>query len=88
MGSSIQDNINNFKNKYPSAEVKLFNSSNEEITEGIISTGNKISIKVNGIEKKYDIVVYGDTNGDLTMFKHTGNPYAINPTKELLFNLI
>ena len=64
IGSSIQDNINNFKNKYPSAEVKLFNSSNEEITEGIISTGNKISIKVNGIEKKYDIVVYGDTNGD------------------------
>jgi beta-N-acetylglucosaminidase len=64
LGSSIQDNINNFKNKYPSAEVKLFNSSNEEITEGIISTGNKISIKVNGVEKKYDIVIYGDTNGD------------------------
>ncbi|MBB6452761.1 HAD superfamily hydrolase (TIGR01490 family) [Salirhabdus euzebyi] len=27
---------------------------------------------------------YGDTNGDLTMFKHVGNPIAINPAKELL----
>ncbi|MBP3950120.1 HAD family hydrolase [Bacillus suaedae] len=27
---------------------------------------------------------YGDTNGDLTMFKSVGNPVAINPAKELL----
>lgn len=27
---------------------------------------------------------YGDTNGDLTMFKYVGNPIAINPAKELL----
>jgi HAD superfamily hydrolase (TIGR01490 family) len=27
---------------------------------------------------------YGDTNGDLTMFKHVGHPIAINPAKELL----
>ena len=30
---------------------------------------------------------YGDTNGDLTMFKNTGHPCAINPTKELLLNI-
>ena len=30
---------------------------------------------------------YGDTNGDLTMFKNTGHPNAINPTKELLENI-
>ncbi|MBR4351395.1 MAG: cadherin-like beta sandwich domain-containing protein [Bacilli bacterium] len=64
IGSSVTDNINNIKNKYPTAEVKIFNSSNEEINSGKVATGNKISIKVNGIEKKYDIVVYGDTNGD------------------------
>ena len=64
IGSSIQDIANNVKNKYPSVEVKLFNSSNEEITSGKISTGNKISIKINGVEKKYDVIVYGDTNGD------------------------
>ncbi len=30
---------------------------------------------------------YGDTNGDLTMFKNTGHPNAINPTRELLDNI-
>ena len=64
IGTSIQDNINSIKNKYPTAEIKLFNSSNEEINEGIISTGQKLSINVNGQEKKYDIIVYGDINGD------------------------
>ena len=64
IGSSVIDNINNIKNKYPTAEVKIFNSSNEQINSGKVATGNKISIKVNGIEKKYDVVVYGDTNGD------------------------
>ena len=27
---------------------------------------------------------YGDTNGDMTMFRHTGHPCAINPSRELL----
>ena len=27
---------------------------------------------------------YGDTNGDLTMFRNTGHPTAVNPTRELL----
>lgn len=31
---------------------------------------------------------YGDTAGDLTMLKMVGNPYAINPTKELISKLI
>lgn len=40
-------------------------------------------------ENKYDIdlsksYAYGDTSGDITMFKSVGIPYAINPTKELL----
>ncbi len=30
---------------------------------------------------------YGDTNGDISMFRMTGNPVAINPTRELLSNL-
>jgi len=42
--------------------------------------------------KKYNINLdrsfsYGDTNGDLSMFKLTGNPIAINPTKELLISI-
>ena len=40
-------------------------------------------------EAKYNIdlsksYAYGDTSGDITMFKSVGIPYAINPTKELL----
>lgn len=40
-------------------------------------------------EEKYNIdlsksYAYGDTSGDITMFKSVGIPYAINPTKELL----
>lgn len=43
--------------------------------------------------EKYDLDLsqcysYGDTNGDLTMFEHTGKPTAINPTKELLDNIL
>ena len=43
-------------------------------------------------EEKYSLDLnlcysYGDTNGDYTMFLHTGNPCAINPTKELLLKI-
>ena len=64
LGVSVDSTINNIKERYSSATVKLYNSSNEEITTGTLSTGQKISITVNGIEKMYDVVIYGDTNGD------------------------
>lgn len=31
---------------------------------------------------------YGDTNGDFTMFSLVGNPFAINPTRELLTRIL
>lgn len=39
--------------------------------------------------EKYDLdlsksYAYGDTHGDITMFKSVGNPMAINPAKELM----
>ena len=42
---------------------------------------------------KYDIdlaksYAYGDTAGDLTMLKMVGHPFAINPTKELLSEIL
>jgi HAD superfamily hydrolase (TIGR01490 family) len=41
------------------------------------------------LEEKYNIdlensYAYGDTSGDITMFKSVGNPFAINPTRELI----
>ncbi len=53
--------------------------------------GNKEKA-INGLCEKYDIdlsksYAYGDTNGDLSMFRMVGNPVAINPTRELIQNL-
>lgn len=44
------------------------------------------------IAEEYDIdlsasYAYGDTNGDFAMLKLVGNPFVINPTKELLTNI-
>jgi HAD superfamily hydrolase (TIGR01490 family) len=36
------------------------------------------------LQKSYS---YGDTNGDISMFRMTGNPIAINPTRELINKL-
>lgn len=41
------------------------------------------------LKEKYDLdlensYAYGDTSGDLTMIRYVGNPYAINPTRELI----
>lgn len=43
--------------------------------------------------EKYDInlnesYAYGDTNGDFSMMKLVGHPFAINPTRELLANIL
>ncbi|MBN1468955.1 MAG: HAD-IB family hydrolase [Fusobacteriaceae bacterium] len=42
--------------------------------------------------KKYNLdlsssYAYGDTHGDVTMFRAVGHPIAINPAKELLFDI-
>ena len=63
----------------------------EKYTGEIIPMWDAIS-KQNAIKElvdKYDIdlsqsFAYGDTSGDFTMFKNVGNPYAINPTRELI----
>jgi HAD-superfamily subfamily IB hydrolase, TIGR01490 len=43
--------------------------------------------------EKYDIdlaesYAYGDTNGDLSMMRLVGKPFAINPTRELLTHIL
>ena len=63
----------------------------EKYTGEIIPMWDAIS-KQNAIKElvdKYEIdlsqsFAYGDTSGDFTMFKNVGNPYAINPTRELI----
>ncbi|AAK78244.1 MULTISPECIES: HAD-IB family hydrolase [Clostridium] len=48
---------------------------------------------VHELEAKYNIdlgesYAYGDTSGDLTMLKMVGNPVCINPTKELVKEIL
>lgn len=48
-------------------EVKVFNSSNEEITDTSkgLGTGSKVKLYENGnVVKEYIVIVYGDTTGD------------------------
>ena len=64
IGVSVDSTIKKINNTYPTAVIKVYDSSNKEIKTGTIATGQKISVTVNGKEKKYDVIVYGDTNGD------------------------
>ena len=64
LGTDVSKVISNIKSKTPSATVKVLNSSNKEITNGLIATGQKIIVTINGSSKTYNVIVLGDTNGD------------------------
>ena len=63
IGSSINDLFKNINSKYPNASVKIYDSNNKEINDGIVATGQKITI-TNNDTQNYSIIVKGDTNGD------------------------
>lgn len=46
------------------AEVKVYNLDNEEVTSGSVGTGYKVTITVLEESKTFEVVIYGDTNGD------------------------
>ena len=64
IGSTLSDVITNIKNNYPNAVVKMYDSNKKEINSGIVMTGQKMSISYNGKTSEFNIIVYGDTNGD------------------------
>ncbi len=64
LGEDISKVSNYLKSKASGISVKIYNSSNKEITSGSIATGQKISITINGNTKTYNVIIYGDTNGD------------------------
>jgi len=59
--SIIKEKILN-ANEY--AKVELKNSSGEEKTTGALATGDKVIITVKEETKEYEVVIYGDANGD------------------------
>lgn len=64
VGVDAKDVIKAVKDSYASATIKIVDSSNKEITTGLIATGQKMQITNNNTTKTFSIVVKGDTNGD------------------------
>lgn len=64
VGMDVSNIINGIKGKHHFASMKMFDASGKELNEGIVKTGYKISVKNNGVEKAFDVVVFGDNNGD------------------------
>ena len=67
-GFSIGTDISYIKTKVlntnSEAEVELKNSSGEEKSDGKLATGDKVTITVGSDKKEYEVVIYGDVNGD------------------------
>lgn len=64
IGKNISEYINSAKNNFKNSEVKVYDASGKEIKDGLVSTGQKIYVKNNNEEKTFNVIVYGDTNGD------------------------
>jgi len=64
LGEDISTYTNKIKKDYGDVNVKILNSSDKEITSGIVSTGQRIVIEKDGNSKTYYVAVRGDANGD------------------------
>lgn len=64
VGTKIENIVNNIKNIDKNITVTSYNKNNKEKQNGIIASGDKITIKTPKEEKNYTIVLYGDVNSD------------------------
>lgn len=64
VGDKIDAIINNIKNIDKSVSVLSYNKDGKEKLNGVIASGDKITIKTKNEEKTYIIVLYGDVNSD------------------------
>ena len=64
LGTDISYIKQKILNGNPSAVVVLKNSSDKEKNSGNLATGDKILITVGSDTKSYEVVIYGDVNGD------------------------
>lgn len=83
------------KYKFDDYIGSIYEKENEYYTGNIIPMWDSVSKRkaINDFKIKYNLdlekcYAYGDTSGDYTMMHMTGNPVAINPTKELLQKLV
>lgn len=64
LGQNISDIKNNINSKASGIETKMYDSKGNEIESGLIATGQKIKVTINGKSKTYTVVIFGDTSGD------------------------
>ena len=64
VGADISTIKTKIKNSNNDAIVKLTASNGTNKESGTISTGDKVTVTVNGVTKEYEVVIYGDASGD------------------------
>lgn len=64
LGQNVSDFMNKLKGVESSASIVMKNASGSAITSGLLATGQSLTITSGGTSTTYQIVVYGDTNGD------------------------
>lgn len=64
LGQDISEFVKKVKAVDSSSSVTVKNSNGSTISSGLLATGQSVSITSNGTSNTYQIVIYGDTNGD------------------------
>lgn len=64
LGSDISIIKTKITNANSAALVELKNSSGKPKESGVVATGDKVTVSLNDEVKTYEVVIYGDVNGD------------------------
>lgn len=64
VGSDVSNIINSISGKYHFATVKVVDASGTEITDGLVKTGQVVTVTNAGKTNSYKVVLYGDVGGD------------------------
>lgn len=85
IGSKVTDIINNIKGESNNINVSVVDVNDKNKTDGVIATGDKVTIKSKDEEKTYSIVIYGDLNSDgkISALDYVGIKNFIMGTKTL-----
>lgn len=64
LNTTVSSFIEKLKAIDEKVEITILDSNNKQKTEGILSTGDNVTIKSGNETKTFAIVIYGDVNGD------------------------
>jgi len=64
LGTTVESIIKNINNKYPEVSINITDVNGVVQNSGLIGTGDKIILSINGSKKTFSALVYGDLSGD------------------------